>query len=349
MGEPVKVDFKKLKLAITIERVLEHYGVQVRRSNAVQLVADCPLPTHTSKESRNSFKVNTEKGIWCCKSDSCSEAYKGKLGGKRGGDSLDLVALKEGVSILQAARLMTEWFGDGNALQTSPVKQNSPQKTESFVQGSDTPDSKSTGQSHPTSSPPLVNKPLSFQLKGIAYCEYLEKRGISKELAEKFGVGFFPGKGSMAGRVVIPIHNEKGELLAYCGRAIGNEEPKYKLPNGFAKSAVIYNLHNITVDSVTLTEGFFSTIKVVQAGFPGVGLMGSTLSEAQENLLRRFKFITIMLDPDEAGQRGTADMVLRLTRGHYVRVARNTKPPDEMTIDEIKNTLRYTCPLKAAR
>src|SRR5439155_4037839 len=44
---------------------------------------------------------------------------------------------------------------------------------------------------------------------------YLQGRGISRETAEKFGVGFFSGKGSMSGRVVIPIQNEAGELVAY--------------------------------------------------------------------------------------------------------------------------------------
>ena len=60
-----------------------------------------------------------------------------------------------------------------------------------------------------------------------------------------FGIGYFPGKGSMSGRVVIPIHNERGELVAYAGRAIDQTEPKYKLPAGFKKSAVLFNLHRV--------------------------------------------------------------------------------------------------------
>ena len=43
---------------------------------------------------------------------------------------------------------------------------------------------------------------------------YLRSRGIKEETAREFGVGFFPGKGSMSGRVVIPISNERGELVA---------------------------------------------------------------------------------------------------------------------------------------
>ena len=81
------------------------------------------------------------------------------------------------------------------------------------------------------------NPPLKFTLQGIDTGHpYLAERGILKETAEVFGVGFFPGRGSMKGRVVIPIHNEKGELIAYVGRSIDGSEPKYKLPNGFHKS-----------------------------------------------------------------------------------------------------------------
>ena len=47
----------------------------------------------------------------------------------------------------------------------------------------------------------------------------------------------------MSGRVVIPIHNERGELVAYAGRSIDGSEPKYKLPAGFHKSLELFNLH----------------------------------------------------------------------------------------------------------
>ena len=43
----------------------------------------------------------------------------------------------------------------------------------------------------------------------------------------------------MAGRMVIPIENERGELVAYAGRSIDGSEPKYKLPAGFKKRAML--------------------------------------------------------------------------------------------------------------
>lgn len=40
----------------------------------------------------------------------------------------------------------------------------------------------------------------------------------------------------MSGRVVIPIENGKGEVVAYAGRSIDGTGPKYRLPTGFKKS-----------------------------------------------------------------------------------------------------------------
>ena len=47
----------------------------------------------------------------------------------------------------------------------------------------------------------------------------------------------------MSGRVVIAIHNERGELVAYAGRSTDNSEPKYKFPAGFHKSLELFNVH----------------------------------------------------------------------------------------------------------
>ena len=100
---------------------------------------------------------------------------------------------------------------------------------------------------------------MTFQLKGIdPVYPYLTKRGISRELAEKFGVGYFPGKGSVHGRVVIPIHNERGDLVVYAGLSIDDSEPKYKLPSEFQKSLELYNLHRVI--------GKEGTDRLVEAG-----------------------------------------------------------------------------------
>jgi len=69
------------------------------------------------------------------------------------------------------------------------------------------------------------NKPLGFELKGIDHAHpYLAARDIEKETAEYIGFGFFSGKGSMSGRIVIPIENGLGKIVAHAGRSAAEEE-----------------------------------------------------------------------------------------------------------------------------
>jgi len=59
--------------------------------------------------------------------------------------------------------------------------------------------------------------------------------------------------GLMQGRIVIPLHNEQGELVGYAGRWPGEPpegEPKYKFPPKFHKSAVLFNLRRVDASEV---------------------------------------------------------------------------------------------------
>jgi DNA primase len=336
----VKVDFSTLK-TIPFAAVLERYGVKFKQPNKEYLRADCPLPSHTSKESKGSFAVNLARNIWCCKSTSCNEASR-----RKGGDVLDFVGLMENAPILDAAKKLLEWFPlEKVDLNPKRATNNDTKHTTKQID-EDHPTNGHNQESTPGSLPVLqenaTNKPLGFELKGITYHAYLEARGISKDLAERFGVGFFPGKGSMSGRIVFPIKNEKGELVGYAGRAIDSSvesQPKYKLPPGFHKGHILYNRFAVKGEAVTIVEGFISCMKVSAAGFPCVALMGASLTEAQEKLLT-FKYITLLLDPDDAGSKAAAEIAPRLARGHYVRIVTPPRQPDEMSSEEIKATLR---------
>jgi DNA primase len=147
-----------------------------------------------------------------------------------------------------------------------------------------------------------------------------------------FGLGHHAGKGMMHNRVVIPIHNEKGDLIAYAGRWPADEgwpegEDKYKLPPGFRKSLVIFNLHRATeyaTDGLIVVEGFFTVFEFWQRGRRNVvALMGSVLSEAQERLIiqtvgQRGR-VLLAFDADEAGRKGMADAAARLAPQVFVR------------------------------
>jgi hypothetical protein len=126
----------------------------------------------------------------------------------------------EGCEIRKAAELLNEWFLiDAN-----------------MFPGSESPtDNKG-------------NKPLTFELKGLKpkHPFLLKEKGLSLATVKEFGVGFC-SKGLLAGWIAIPIHNVKGELVAYTGRAVNSTqaelEGKYKFPPGFQKSLEVFNLH----------------------------------------------------------------------------------------------------------
>jgi len=242
-------------------------------------------------------------------------------------------------SVRDAAVKLAEWFSISN--QEQDGKQNTPVENKSEPVAP--PSTVVVGER------PVVNKPLNFQLKNIDYTHpYLAGRSITRETAEQFGVGYFSGKGSMSGRIVFPIHNERGELVAYAGRAIDEAAgERYKFPAGFHKSAVLYNLHRVLEkDSGTdlvVVEGFFDCMKVWQAGFPSVALMGSSVSELQtEILVRKFPAAVLMLDGDDAGRAGAEDFIRRLVSQAFVKaiVLPVGKQPDMLTDDELGALLK---------
>jgi DNA primase len=331
----VWVDFKAVKQAVSIEQLVTRYGITLRKVNATSLRGRCPLPVHGSKDSRQSFTVNTAKNVWSCLSASCVTAR----GGSKGGNTLDLVAAMEQCSIRDAALKIAEWFS--LAVSTEAPKQShqepppggqEPQEPAELVAKRKEP--------APDPAPDGRNKPLTFTLRGIDPDHpYLAARGITREAADTFGVGFFPGKGSVAGRVVIPIHDETGALVAYAGRAIDDTEPRYKFPAGFHKSHVLFNLNRTSEQkTIVVVEGFFGCMRVVQAGFPAVALMGSSLSAEQEDLLcNHFSGAVLLFDGDDAGKAATDDCLLKIGRRIWVRAIMLGlgEQPDTLTAERI--------------
>jgi DNA primase len=331
------VDYKEVKSAVSMERVLKHYGVEMQRVNKTYLRGRCPLPAHASDSSRKSFGVQTAKNAWACHSQPCVKARAGR----RGGNVLDFVAAMESCTVREAALKLQNWFmGDGaenkNGAAATPPELVAEKKESAGEHASE------------AGGGVLVNKSLPFSLRDIDSSHpYLAHRGITRETADYFGTGFFPGKGSMAGRIVIPIHNAEGDLVAYGGRALDSAtEPRYKLPAGFNKSLELFNLHRAAqCDSrgvVIVVEGFFDAMKVYQAGFPSVvALMGSSLSDVQAELLTAFDRVILMLDGDEAGMESAPKIAAQLARHLLVRIAAvpEGKQPDMLSSENIKRIL----------
>ncbi len=331
MGE--WIDFAAMKAAVRMESLLEAYGVQPGRRIGVYLRGRCPLPQHRSRESGESFVVNTHKNVWVCHSQSCVEAR----GGQRGGNVLDFVAAMENGSILQAARRLRSWLGPGG---------RQPRKAEG------TGFKKKEGASSGWAVSPAKesNPPLGFVLGPVDHRHrYLSQRGIDGQTAEYFQAGFYGGVGRMHERVVIAIHNQRGQLVAYVGRAIDEREPRYKFPSGFQKSLELFNLHRALrseSQQVILVEGFFDCMRVHQAGFPSVvALMGASLSSAQRQLLLdHFKEVVLMLDGDETGRRASRRIAAQPGRQTTRRVVEvpEGQQPDQLTAMEIRRLLEGT-------
>jgi DNA primase len=336
------VSFDEIKKTVTLQMAIEHYGVPLRRMNTNTLRGKCPLPTHGSETSNESFTATLTKGVggaWACQSKSCI-----KTRGRVGGNVLDFVAAMEQCSVRDAAIKLQMWFlvpaaGESRApVEKVPIAEISAGKEPepNLVQ------EKNNGVGESES-----NNPLTFELQNIDCGHaYLAERGLTGDITQTFGVGFFSGKGSMHDRIVIPIHNSEGELVAYAGRSIDGSEPRYKFPAGFHKSLELFNLHRVKGGiSVVLVEGFFDCMKVTQAGYPCIALMGASMSKAQENLLGEyFGHVVVMLDGDEAGREAAGGIVDRLQRVVYqvqlVDLPQGVQP-DSISDDELHRMLDW--------
>ena len=207
---------------------------------------------------------------------------------------LDLVALLNQCTLREAAWQLQDWLPDAATRRERPPRQRV--RKENICD----------------------NPPLRFTLRGVDGSDaYLAAREIQEGTAARFGVGFYRGPGFMSGRVVIPIHDERGRLVAYAGRAVDGRKPRYRFPAGFGKSQVLFNFHRAAAtgsDTALVVEGFFDCLRVSQAGFESVvALMGTELYEHPAQLLRdRFRRVALLLDGDAAGRLGRDRVAARL-------------------------------------
>ena len=307
------VDFHLIKEAVSLTTVLEHYQWKsVRSRGADHLQGRCPI--HGGQRP-DAFHVDLRKKIFHC--FSCQAC----------GSVLDLVAAMEACSIRQAALWLHERFG---------------------VQSHDQVEwSLGATRSQLVRKKEMVIGPLGFMLRPVDSAHsYLQQRAIDAATATHFGVGYYDGPGLMHHRVVIPIHDEHGQLLAYAGRSLDDAHPKYKMPAGFHKSRVLFNLHRASVcgqGRAVVVEGFFDCLKVHQAGQPCVvALMGCSLSDEQEKLLvERFRSIVLMLDADAAGRQASRVIADRLNDRLTIEIVALATgcQPDRLSSEEIHRAL----------
>ena len=329
------VDFHAVKQAVTMVQVLDHYKLTERfQRKGDSLSGACPL--HKG-ENPTQFRVSVSKNCWNCFGDC-----------KRGGNVLDFVSLMEGVTIREAAIRISDWF---NVVSEKPTKKAASSEEKQPAPSKDEPAQtppKAASEAQETGP----NKPLGFELRNLDPAHpYLTERGLSEATIAEFGLGCC-NNGSMKGRIVIPIHNADGQLVAYVGRWPGDppeDTPKYKLPAGFRKSEELFNLHRaLQADPslpLVIVEGFFDCLHLCQNGIARVvALMGCQLSHAQEELLAAHlqpgDHIILMLDEDDAGRAGREYALQRLATRAFVKVfgyGREGQQPTDLSAEELQS------------
>jgi len=337
----VWIDFKKVKEGASFEAVLTRYGIELQ-PRGKELVGKCPF----HEEEKASFGVNLEKGVFHC------------FGCSAKGNVLDFVARKEGVTIRKAAETLAEWQG-------IDARREKPERTPRNAAGEPKPAGEKVSSSPkekeraatPVAAQPATpegegNRPLTFTLKLDPEHPYLRERGVDRGLAEAFGIGFC-SRGMMRGRIAIPLANEMGELVGYVGRWAGPDPPegeeRYKLPPGFKKNEVLFNLHRVRdSEHLVLVEGCWSVFRLHALGVPTVALLGRSLSPKQEELLAGGKAsrLTLLMDGDEPGRSAAAELLPRLARRFFVRVVELPEgaEPDMIAEGELRSLLGLPVP-----
>jgi DNA primase len=132
-------------------------------------------------------------------------------------------------------------------------------------------------------------------------------------------------------RIIFPIANDSGKVVAFAGRALGDEQPKYlNSPETpiYTKGRVLYHLDRAAqairkLDYTILVEGYMDCIAVASSGIENVAAScGTSLTEGQIRLLARYsRRVVVNYDPDSAGVAATErSLALLLEEGFEAKV-----------------------------
>jgi DNA primase len=332
---------ERVKQQADIVRVVGEY---VRLKKAGQnFVGLCPF----HQEKTPSFSVHPVRQIYHC------------FGCGVGGDVFKFVMELEKCDFPEAIRTVAEKCGIPipRKRESSPEERRENQQRSALV------------EMHREAAT-FFARHLSETPEGKAAAAYLEDRGLNREALTRFGLGFAPSSGdallrhlkqkfpeklldvsglfsrdqsgSASGnggrlydrfrrRIMFPISNESGKVIAFGGRAMGDDMPKYmNSPETpiYSKSSVLYHLDRAKEslrqnDFAILVEGYMDAIAVARAGITNVvASCGTSLAEQQIKLLGRFtRRVVVNYDPDTAGQAATErSLTLLLEKEFDVRV-----------------------------
>ena len=289
-----------------------------------------------TNEKTASFYVVPSKGI-----------FKDFSSGK-GGDSITFVMEHEGMSYMEAIKYLAKKYGveikeDANSEQAQIaqgerdslyiVMNYAKDYFKDLLHNDD--EGRSIGLSYFRERGFNDRNLEKFEL-GYAMNEWhaLEKtalkNGYSQEALEKSGLIIKRDDGKtydrFRGRVIFPVHNLSGKVIAFGARILTKEKDQPKYINSpeteiYHKSNVLYGMYQAKneirkVDFCYLVEGYTDVISMHQAGIENVvASSGTALTEEQIKLMRRFtENVTVLFDGDAAGIKAALrgiDLVLK--------------------------------------
>lgn len=178
----------------------------------------------------------------------------------------------------------------------------------------------------------------------FALVNHLKKQGFTNEEMVSANVAFATRNGNVIDRfhdrVMFPIIDLRGNVVAFGGRILSDEKPKYINTSDtpvYHKSQGLFAMNfakNGKGDQLILAEGYMDVISLHSAGFENaIASLGTALTQEQARIISRYaKEVVICYDSDEAGQKAAdrAIPVLRETGINVkVMVVPGNKDPDE--------------------
>lgn len=159
--------------------------------------------------------------------------------------------------------------------------------------------------------------------------KWLLKYDITEQDARQFKFGYSPSMD----RLILPVYNEKDELIFWQGRNLGvvtKDNPKYLSVSAKGVDKIMEIKHG---NQVTIVEDILSAIKVSRYG-SAIALLGSYLPDAIYPRLKKYDFINMWLDADKYSESVAYAKRLR-EFGHEVITICTVKDPKEMEATSI--------------
>lgn len=153
--------------------------------------------------------------------------------------------------------------------------------------------------------------------KSEAAINYLKERGLTAQTVNEFKLGFAPAQPTcfqmFRNRIMCPVQDTQGEYVAFVGRTIVGEEPKYKNSwesEVYQKGRILFGFvkafsHILEKDEVILVEGQFDVFQLWQTGIKNViAGSGTGFTPIQARLLSRYaRKVFVVFDSDGAGEK----------------------------------------------